>query len=104
MEMDLVKHLERQQEWSLKTFGTGPRSLGIIEHIREELDELLEDTEELLEWVDIIILAADGAMREGYSPQQVADTILMKQDINEKRDWPDHKEFSPDEPINHIRD
>ena len=103
MEMDLVKHLERQQEFSLKTFGTGPRSEGLIQHICQELDEILEDTSDLEEWIDVIILAFDAAMREGHTPKEVAQMLEFKQGKNESRTWPDWIDIPEGEPINHIR-
>jgi len=36
-------HLARQREWSTRTFGPGPRTKGVIDHIRKELHEIEDD-------------------------------------------------------------
>jgi hypothetical protein len=37
---DLIAHLEKQREFSERTFGPGPRTAGVIDHIRKELREI----------------------------------------------------------------
>ena len=58
---DLMSHLERQQAFSLKTFGPGLRTEGLIDHIQKELIEIAEHPADLFEWVDLILLGLDGA-------------------------------------------
>lgn len=96
-------HLAHQRQWSLATFGPGTRTLGVIDHIRKELDEIAADPSDLTEWVDVIILAFDGAWRAGWEPQQIIDTIKAKQARNESRTWPDWRTASPDHAIEHLR-
>ena len=66
--MDLSAHIRRQREFSLRTFGPGPRSIGVVAHIRKELREVEADPTDLSEWVDVILLALDGAWRAGHGP------------------------------------
>ena len=40
--LDIVAHLKRQQAFSEKAFGHGPRTRGIIDHIKKELVEIKE--------------------------------------------------------------
>lgn len=96
-------HLARQRHFSVKTFGPGERTKGVVEHIRSELDEILADPADVSEWVDVIILAFDGALRQGHEPQAILDALLAKQSRNESRVWPDWRERSEDEPIEHVR-
>lgn len=100
---DLVAHLIRQREFSLKTFGPGPRAKGVIDHIRKELVEIEADPTDLKEWVDLILLAFDGAWRAGHSPAQIVAGIDAKQTKNEGRDWPDWRTADPDKAIEHVR-
>lgn len=104
---DLVQHLRRQAEFSLKTFGPGERVLGVCDHIRKELKEVEDDAkwghDTLGEWVDVIILALDGAWRSGHSPEQIADAIEAKQAKNERRKWPDWRTADPNKAIEHDR-
>lgn len=96
-------HLERQRAWSRETFGPDKRTLGVLDHIRKELAEIEADPDDLGEWVDVIILAFDGAWRHGWEPQQIIDAIQTKQATNETRVWPDWRTMSADEAIEHDR-
>lgn len=94
-------HLARQREWSKATFGPGDRLLGVLDHIRKELKEIEDDPADLGEWVDVVILAFDGAWRAGWEPQQIIDAIKAKQARNEAREWPDWRTASADRAIEH---
>lgn len=59
--MNLIEYLQKQMAWSAATFGPGQRTKGITEHIREELAEIEQEPLDLFEWVDVVILALDGA-------------------------------------------
>lgn len=96
-------HLARQREWSWATFGPGRRTNGVVDHIRKELVEVLADPLDLGEWVDVVILALDGAWRAGHEPQAVIDAIKAKQARNEARTWPDWRTMSDDRAIEHDR-
>lgn len=98
-----ASHLERQREFSLKTFGPGARTNGVLDHIAKELNEIREAPEDISEWVDVIILAFDGAWRAGWEPQQIIDAIVAKQSKNELREWPDWRTADPDKAIEHVR-
>lgn len=96
-----IAHLERQREWSIEVFGPGRRTLGIIHHIRSELVEIAEHPTDLYEWVDVVILALDGAWRAGHEPLAIIEAIKNKQERNEARIWPDWRELSEDVAIEH---
>lgn len=96
-------HLARQREWSRATFGPGSRLLGVLDHIRKELTEIEAAPDDVTEWVDVIILAFDGAWRAGWEPQQIIDAIMAKQARNEAREWPDWRTMSEDQAIEHVR-
>ncbi len=98
-----VNHLERQIAWSLSTFGPGLRTKGVIDHIRKELTEIEANPSDIFEWVDVIILAFDGAWRAGWKPQEILQAIKDKQAKNEKRSWPDWRTKSEDEAIEHVK-
>jgi hypothetical protein len=100
---DFHAHLARQAAFSLKTFGPGPRTVGVLDHIRKELIEIEADPLDLGEWVDVVILALDGAWRCGGSPDQIIDGIVAKQTKNEGRNWPDWRTADPTKAIEHDR-
>lgn len=101
---DLEAHLTRQREFSTKTFGPGHRTKGVIDHIRKELAEIEADPTDIMEWVDVIILAFDGAWRAGWEPADIIAAIVAKQTRNEARQWPDWRTAAPDKAIEHVRD
>jgi hypothetical protein len=100
---DLVAHLYRQRAFSRATFGPGDRAKGVVDHIRKELIEIEKAPADITEWVDVILLALDGAWRAGYAPEVIAMAIAAKQDKNECRDWPDWRAADPDKAIEHRR-
>lgn len=103
--MDLAKHLERQREWSLNTFGPpNNNTAGIIDHIQKELVEVEKNPEDVFEWIDIVLLAFDGAMRNGWSPEDVTNALRTKQLINEERKWPDWRTVEKGKAICHIKE
>lgn len=99
----LREHLERQAAWSRDTFGPGPRTKGVIDHITKELAEIAADPTDLTEWIDVVILALDGAWRAGGTPEEIIATLVAKQAKNEARSWPDHRLASEDVAIEHER-
>jgi dATP/dGTP pyrophosphohydrolase len=105
-ELIVSQQLARQYAWSLETFGpANGLSIGLIKHILKELEEILDSNgKDIMEWIDVIILATDGAMRAGFTPQQISDAWEKKQVINEERKWPDWRTVKRDEPIEHIKD
>ena len=102
-DFDLVVHLERQRAFSLKTFGPGQRTNGVLDHITKELDEIRADPADIKEWVDVIILAFDGAWRAGWEPEDIVKAIVAKQKKNEMRVWPDWRTSDPNKAIEHDR-
>lgn len=101
---DLEAHLTRQRVWSEKTFGPGGRVDGVVDHIRKELREIEAEPTDSAEWIDVVILAFDGAWRSGLSPQQIINELVAKHTINEARKWPDWRTAEPGKAIEHVRD
>lgn len=100
---DLVAHLERQQRFSVTTFGPGHRTKGVIDHIRKETKEVEADPLDLEEWIDLVMLSLDGAWRTGYPPEMIAAALEAKLTKNEQRDWPDWRTADPEKAIEHDR-
>lgn len=100
---DFAALLQRQMDWSSATFGPGPRSAGNIDHIRRELREIEAAPADLEEWIDVAMLAIDGAMREGHSPEAVLRGYAEKLEKNFARSWPDWRTADPTKAIEHDR-
>lgn len=99
----LVEHLEHQRAWSIQTFGPEQRVAGVLDHIRKELKEIEADPSDVSEWVDVLILAFDGAWRAGWEPREIVQAIQDKQAKNEARSWPDWRTADPNKAIEHDR-
>jgi hypothetical protein len=98
----LESHLQHQREWSDKTFGPGPRAEGVVDHISKELVEILNAPWDLSEWIDVVILAFDGAGRAGFTPHQIITGLREKQAENELRTWFDWRTAPSGKAICHI--
>lgn len=98
----MAAHFHRQRAWSLKTFGPGNRTAGVLDHIRKELREIEVEPLSLEEWIDVAILAFDGAWRTGATPEQIVTAWMGKQSKNEARDWPDWRTMPGDKAIEHV--
>jgi hypothetical protein len=98
----IIKYINEQIEWSKKTFGEGKRTEGICKHIEKEVNEIRQSPLDILEWVDVIILALDGAWRAGYTSDEIWKAMEKKHHINFTRRYP--KPSSQDEPVEHVRE
>jgi hypothetical protein len=100
---DMLVHLRRQRAWSERTFGPGARTAGVLDHIRKELIKIESEPTDTSEWIDVVILALDGAWRAGASPEQIIAALQAKQAKNESRVWPDWRTAPADQAIEHDR-
>ncbi|WP_200179147.1 dATP/dGTP pyrophosphohydrolase domain-containing protein [Ectothiorhodospira mobilis] len=100
---DLVAHMRRQIAFSKRAFGPGGRCQGLADHIRKELEEIEAAPYDLEEWIDVVLLAFDGAWRSGHTAEQVAAGLEAKLTKNEGRDWPDWQSADPTKAIEHNR-
>lgn len=101
---DFQAHLFRQRMWSTQTFGPGKRTQGVIDHIRKELAEIEANPGDLEEWIDVMILACDGAWRSGAIPYEIVDCLVKKMAKNMARQWPDWRALPADKAIEHVRE
>lgn len=101
--MDLRTFIQDQMNFSAATFGPGERTKGVIDHIRKELVEIEANPRDVSEWIDVIILALDGAWRHGYRPTEICEALAAKLEKNKARQWPDWRTTSQDQAIEHVR-
>lgn len=101
---NFVDFIERKKQFSLKTFGPGQRVSGIIDHIKKELIEIQENPNDLMEYIDVMLLAMDGAWRAGFSANEIAQALYKKQEILESRTWPDYRTIDQNKAITHIKE
>lgn len=92
MKNKLDELMEGIKEFSDKTFGTPEQrnEMGALNHLKLEVDELIQDTNDPLEWADCMLLLLDAARRKGYTTDQLFEFCLEKLEINKKRTWKKH--------------
>lgn len=100
---DFAGWLKEKDEWSAETFGPGERTAALVEHMRRELVEVSADPADVMEWVDIVFLATEGAARMGHSPEAFCEAMRAKLAKNKARTWPDWRTVPAGQPIEHVR-
>lgn len=83
MTFDARSFLTAQFEFSDKTFGPGQRWKGVVAHIRKELNEIEQDPQDRVEWIDVVLLGCDGCRRAGHS----LDVMLAQWPGGALSDW-----------------
>ena len=74
-DFDLIAFLNRLRDWGFETFGPGERRQGVCDHIKRELEEVERGEDDVIEWVDVALLAMAGALRSGWSVQSIASSV-----------------------------
>jgi len=84
-------YLQEQYQWSIATFGSGKCTQGLISHIIDELNKVVERPDDMEEWIDVAMLALDGALRlsrrKGREHEEVMECLWHKLAINHRRQW-----------------
>lgn len=103
LDYSAVSYIREHADWSFRTFGpsTGHDTERVCRHIEKELLEIRDNPLDCEEWVDVIILAIDGALRSGHAPIVIANTLRWKQKKNMERAW--NIPADPRTPIEHHR-
>jgi hypothetical protein len=99
---ELIEWLTEKMKWSYQTFGNSERHIGVLKHIEKEIEETRQNPNDVTEWIDIILLAFDGACRMGFTPEQVVTALIAKQEKNTQRRWP--PPVPEDEPSFHLEE
>ena len=101
---DLHDHLDRQWEHAQRAFGPRVDVARNIAHIRKELREIEHEPDSLEEWMDVALLAFDGALRaSGGDVGAVVSALDGKLEKNRARRWPDWRTVPPGAPIHHLK-
>ena len=58
-----------------------------LHHLAEEVQELIEEPEDRMEWADCMILLIDAAAKAGMSMDDLYSAVEDKMKINKKRKW-----------------
>ena len=87
--MDELKQLQIDiGMWSDETFGPpNERFVGILEHLKKEVDEIIEDPYDAMEFADCMMLLLDAARIAGLDPSDLLKMMQKKLEINKQREW-----------------
>lgn len=98
-------YVNRHFSWSFRTFGPSANTESICTHIEHELEEIRKNPKDLEEWIDVIILGLDGALRcQGIGKvvaDDIRDALECKLNKNKARTWIIPED--PTQPIEHDR-
>lgn len=81
--------ISKQKKFSNKTFGN-PQKCNFkipLLHLKEEIDEVLSNPDDKIEWADCLLLFLDAVQRKGFSIENIIDISHKKLKINKKRVW-----------------
>jgi hypothetical protein len=85
----LLELVLEQSEFSQKTFGTdeekGPE--GPLKHLLEEVQEVLDDSTDVMEYADCFLLLLDATRRAEINIHTLLRAAHDKLEINKKRTW-----------------
>lgn len=70
---------------------------------RKELDEIANDPHDVTEWVDLLVLALDGALRAGFESHEIVRAYHAKIAKNMRRTWPDWRTVPENQAIEHVK-
>lgn len=75
-------------EWADSIFGKGiGRIPGIMNHLKKEADEVIEDPYDHMEYADCMMLILDAARLAGLSSGDLLKLMKEKLEINKQREW-----------------
>lgn len=101
--MDRIQRLQNNiAEWSDASFGKTDRTIGILNHLKEEVEEVIEaknNYEEdptglaqhrmASEFADCLILILDAARKSDLNTDLLLQASEYKMTINRNREWGD---------------
>lgn len=99
--MERIQRLQNNiAEWSDKKFGTEDRTLSILNHLKEEVEEAIEAknnyedspsglTQQRMasEFADCLILILDAARKSELNTELLMQAAEYKMQINRNREW-----------------
>jgi hypothetical protein len=90
-----------QSIFSQEAFGPdtvrGP--IGVLKHLKKEVDEVLEHPLDITEYADCLLLLLDASRRAGFTLDKLIQSAYDKLQVNKKRVWPNWRENSLTEPL-----
>lgn len=81
--------IKERNKFSGETFGSPEERdcMGPLYHLREEIDELIDNPNDTSEWADCLLLLLDAAWRKGHTFDELVGFAMAKLEVNKKRTW-----------------
>ena len=77
---------EKQYKWSRETFGESSLESN-IDHLRDELNEVVENPNDIEEWADVMLLYMNASSFVGHTMDDIFEAVQKKYEKNNKRTW-----------------
>ncbi len=74
-------------EWTVEKFGNPSNPIPSLNHLREELEELIADPASPEEWADCFIILIHAARKAGFNMRSIRSFIIQKHEVNKNRRW-----------------
>jgi predicted house-cleaning noncanonical NTP pyrophosphatase (MazG superfamily) len=85
--MDWQALQDELHDWTVEKFGNPTNPIPSLNHLREELEELIADHQSAEEWADCFIILIHAAKKAGLDMTQIYSFITDKHFINKSRQW-----------------
>ena len=85
--IELQKFINELAEWSDETFGADRPAIAPIRHLQKEAQELLEDPEDDMEYIDCFMLLMDALRKNGGDATGLLNLANRKLQICRERTW-----------------
>lgn len=100
--LGFARLVQEHADWSQATFGPdhvrGPK--GPLEHLKDEVVEVLDKPEDILEFADCLLLLMDALRRARHTPDQLLEAAWKKLQINKDQVW--EKPTDPNAAVYHV--
>jgi hypothetical protein len=83
----------KQTEWSDETFGKNRKPTGPMNHLKKEVEEVLDNPYDTEEYADCLLLLIDAARLAGMTPESLLDAAMEKHLKNRLRKWGEADSF-----------
>lgn len=80
--------IKEHEKFSDETFGKDRNPIGPLKHLKKEIDEIIENPDDIVEYADFLLLFIDAIRLNGYTFSKVINAAFEKLEVNKTRDWP----------------
>lgn len=84
--MNWAEMQKKQYKWSRETFGESSMESN-IDHLRDELAEIIENPTDIEEWADVMLLYMNALSFVDFTMDDVLEAVHKKYEKNNKRKW-----------------